>query len=116
MTRKPLHEGQEVYFVSSRHHSKPVTITVLKVGRKWATLSNQYRADKDTWQIDSGGFGNRGTLWPDAEEYDIQTKVTKEYQRLPRDIGWGPKNGVSLEDIKSVRKLLRLDTNTEPSK
>lgn len=115
MTRKPLHEGQEVYFVSNLY-GRTSTPTVVKAGRRWATLSNGHRADKETWLVDGGEYASPGTLWPDAKAHEAWVKVVSEYQKFRINVSGYPKDGVTLDDISAARKLLRLDTDTESSK
>ena len=63
--------GDTLYFVySGNYPSAPEVVTVLALGRKWATLSNGYRIEVETLRAERGKYSSPGRAWETKKEYD----------------------------------------------
>jgi hypothetical protein len=107
-----LEIGQKLWFVpSDRRWSQPREVTVTKIGRKWA-YTNRYRneekVDKETLVVSGGGYASPGRCWLSQEEYEAHAAADREWRRLKNDMPWSVPNGVTVEKIGVVRRLLGL--------
>lgn len=50
MSKPRLKEGMQVYWVRSHGKNRGCVVSVVKVGRKIATLSNRITVDAETWR------------------------------------------------------------------
>lgn len=55
--KMPLAVGQSLFWVPADHREKPHSIKVESVGRKWAVLSNRFRVDVQTGDVERQKFG-----------------------------------------------------------
>lgn len=76
--------GQQLYFVPNpfANDKQKRLLTIEKVGNRWLTLSNGYRADKDTLEADGGNYSSPGRCWLSQQEYDAAVAVSEF--RLPK--------------------------------
>lgn len=64
-------EGQTLWLVPSRyrHSGEPREVTITKVGRKWLTLNNGYRAAVDGLALDGGEYSSPGVCYLTREAW-----------------------------------------------
>jgi hypothetical protein len=114
MTEWPrLKPGDKVWFVPwRRHHGNARELTVMKVGRKWATLMEgrwEWRANAATWVMDSGDNKAPGVLYASEAEWRVKIEAEGAWRSLRefmRDRN-NPPPGLAVEDIRAIqRKLL----------
>lgn len=111
MEGKTLKVGQKLWWVpSGRRHDEQKEVTVLKVGRKWATLDNCHRIDIWMMIADGGGYSPPGSCYFSREEHEKKLALSREWGRLKLDLTYKsqPPAGVTVEDIARVRELLRI--------
>ena len=109
---KKLEVGQKLWFVygdSRRGGASEVIVT--KVGRKWATLSNNYRIDLQTWIADGAGYVSPGSCYASKEEYEEDVKLFVDWSNLRFAIERMRQRpeGVTTETIGKIRELLGID-------
>ena len=70
--------GQELWFVPARYCNdrKEYAVTVAKVGRAWATVSNgpNCRFDLETLEFDTGGYNSPGCVYLSQEQWLLEKK------------------------------------------
>lgn len=104
--------GQQLWWVPARYRTgeQPCYVTVEKVGRKWAQLSNQYRIDVTTLEPDSKGYSSPGECYLQREEYESKVAISYAWGRLRKfmesRIWSGAPDGVTLENIEAAGNLL----------
>lgn len=110
--RRPIFEvGMQFFFVhNERRHTKDRIVTITKIGRKWATLSDGNRFDytaKDWRLVDGGRYSSPGRLW-DSEQQYRDNKQTQEILHMIMDRYCYGRNSesVSLSAAKQVASLL----------
>lgn len=105
--------GATVYVVpDDLRWRNPATLTVSKVGRKYATLGEGYnplRADLETGRIGDNSF-SYGKAWPSKEAYEDNKRLQDAWNNLRKSIDnkrQAP-DGVTKEDIDSAIAILKL--------
>jgi len=101
--------GQELYFVPTRSGTSPYSVTVKKVGRKWAELNDRHRIDIETLYADGGKYISPGRCWLSRAEYDAEIDRQAAWKELfvfMQNLYHAP-NGVSESSIQMVLELLR---------
>jgi len=118
MSKLEFKLGAKFWFVpAADYHGKARTLTVTRVGRKWATLKGdswqEYRAELATGRMDfCSAHCAPGSLYVSREEYDRGVALASAWSalcsRLSGSYGWGVSRPahVTLETIVQVRKLL----------
>lgn len=107
MTAK-LEVGQTLYQPPSSIRRNGRTMTVTKIGRKWATLDQFERCTIDTLRLDRGNYSPQ-QLYPSKADYDRSMVLLAAWSKLRCDMDRSAKPGVTLEAINQVRVLLLLD-------
>lgn len=107
--------GQKFFFVTreGRTSSQNYQVTVVKVGRKWARLSNGYRFDlgSEDWRnVDGGNLVSPGRLWDSEAHYREILEVKKIIEAIKEQFPCFSKRfeKVSLENARQAAKLLGL--------
>lgn len=107
--RPPLQVSQALWWVPTRNVRGPgEAVTVAKVGRTWATLSNGYRVDVRSWEADGGDYGPPGHCYASIEAYEAEVAQARAWSSFRKDVPLRPPAGVSAADIEAARKLLRM--------
>lgn len=117
MADKPkLAVGMKLWWVPSRTYSQPSEVTVEKVGRTWAQLSNRSRADVKTWVVDGYGYAPPGSIWPSREVHEEWAARQACWRDFLRDVGriYSAPENISIEEINQIRRLIGLEV-LEPS-
>lgn len=106
-----LQIGQTLYFVP-RHlrDRRSENVTVEKIGRKWATLSNRHRIDIETLVVDGGEYSSPGRCYLSKDEYEAESALQSTWNSFKREIERQSRipGGVTVERIAEARKLLNL--------
>jgi hypothetical protein len=111
-----LEVGQKLWWVPShRHNMSEREVTVEKVGRKWATLDCGYRIDVASLVADVGGYSSPGKCYPTREEWSAENALGTAWSEFASDIRnrYRRPEGVTIEDIRQARELLKLGGGTE---
>lgn len=104
-------EGQKLWLVpSQRYMGGPYEVTITKVGRKWLTLNNGYRAAVDGLALDGGEYASPGVCYLTREAYEIEKALNDAWSKLRRDIDMARRapNELTVQCIHDARKLLGL--------
>lgn len=103
-----LFVGQKLWWVPSRRPGRPCEVEVLKIGRKWAQLSNSQRIDMQSLIADAGDFVSPGRCYPDRAKYELETSQALAWSNLRKDLSlvYERPASATLENIQAARKLL----------
>lgn|SRR5262245_22715503 len=109
-----LQVGQRLWYVSrDSRYSTNREVEVTRLGRKWAYLdgNERCRIDIETLTVDGGEYISPGRCYLSREEYEAERVLYSAWGRLQRDLRDHDRSpeGVTLEDIKQARALLRLE-------
>ena len=86
-------------------------VTVVKVGRVWATLDTGKRISLTTLLADGGDYSSPGRCYTSKEEHDLirETAIQwKFFRNKIRDFYSAPA-GITPDDIDKATKLLKLE-------
>lgn len=109
---KKLEANQTLYFVGSgAFHKRQGDVTVVSVGRKWATISGPYngRIDIETLQADSAGYASPGRCYPSKQAWLDAEAPQRAWRQLVNSLPMGRPESVSLADIHQAAKLLGVE-------
>lgn len=108
MTRRKLKVGDELYCVPKYRLGDPRTVTVEKIGRKWATLAKREgRIRLSNWILDGGQLSSPGRCYENEEEYqeyerrkDARLAFTRAraYTTMPEEL--------TLDDLREIAHKL----------
>jgi len=105
-----LKVGQKLWYVPRR--SAPYEVEVTKVGRKWATVGEGYRAERidlETWYADGRGYSSPGRCYLSQEDYVTELDLSRLWAHLQREIQYSRcPGGVTINDIKQAMELLKV--------
>jgi hypothetical protein len=97
--------GQQLWWVPAhRHNGDPRHVTITKVARKWVTLDNGYRIDKDRMVADGGQYSSPGRCYYSKalhEEERERIELWHQLYLLVNRAGRAPSH-VSNSDIRSA--------------
>lgn len=81
-----MHVGQELWFVPSdrRLMDNAYAVTVKKVGRKWAEISNHERIEIDTLIADGKGYLPSGRCWLSKQDWEAEQNRRAAWDELRR--------------------------------
>lgn len=104
-----LKVGQELWWVPS-YDMKPYSVTIKKVGRKWAELNNHPRININTLEADGGHYASPGRCYLSKQDYDDVQDILLALTQIRHALGGKNINtsGMTMADIAQARKLLRL--------
>tara|TARA_R110000868_G_scaffold236522_2_gene490554 strand:- start:679 stop:1029 length:351 start_codon:yes stop_codon:yes gene_type:complete len=100
MTREPLKVGDMLWMVESRRGglNGGRTVTVTKIGRKWATLDfpswRPYRIDMETWRVDGGEYSSPARCYASEEVFQQTVRLDASWRRLVERLPYSPPPGI----------------------
>ena len=103
-----MFKGETLWWVGRFNNMDRQAVFVVKVGRKWATLSNGHRIDLNTMVADGGDCSPPGICYESKEVYDQEIAVNAAWSalgRIIRDYTGKPKD-LTLEKIAQAREIL----------
>jgi len=105
-----------IFFFSRREkrHGKDSLVTVTKVGRRWATLSNGYRLDltSEEWRDVYGeGYSSPGRLWDSEDQYLEYIEVQRIIREIEKQLSPFNRKAqtMSLANAREAARLLGLE-------
>lgn len=101
--------GDRLWYVTDRISRKGEEVTVTKIGRRWAEISNGRRIDLKTWMADGRGYGSPGRCFASEADHEMETRRRALYFRFSQMVAYSPRDGVTCEDILEAARLLRLE-------
>ena len=101
--------GQKLWWVGSSRYAKREYVIVEKVGRKWVTLSNRHRINKETLDADGGVYVSPGRCYLSEEDHAKELRTFKAFNDLRNRLAFSPRDGVTEDDIIQAAKLLRIE-------
>lgn len=111
--REKLVVGQTLWWVPFGFvsRSKPGLVTVTKVGRVWAELSNRHRIGVVDWMADSKGFSSPGHCYVSKEEYDTEEATHKVWTEFQRRLCHLCPPHLTIADINDITKRIFPEDN-----
>lgn len=104
--------GMDVFVVTTAYRTlRTTTATIVKVGRKWATLNGCIgRFDITTWRLDGGNYSSPGTCYPSEQEYLAQQELIKSWSEFKKKVHcmW-LHHSVTVEKIRQAAELLGME-------
>lgn len=107
-----LQPGQKLWFVySDRRQGQGREVTVEKIGRKWATLTDGDRVSIESLDMDGGQYSSPGRCYLSREEWARSEEVRLAWVRFSDSVHsrYAPPTGVTAEAIRSVSMILKLE-------
>ncbi len=101
-----LKVGQKLWYAHKRGSVKK-WVTVLKVGRKYATMEGCDPINLSDLSGKADAYGSHGKCYLDREEYETRCRADRLYQKLRNSLGW-VRGDIAAEDIIAAAKLLRI--------
>ena len=101
-------KGQFLTFVGShRYNAGAKETAIVTVGRKWLTLDNGYRVDKETLWADGEGYTSPGRAYLSMAEYEAETALNAAWDELQANMRKAYRPPTSnLEAVKEATRLL----------
>lgn len=107
--------GQKLYFESSRnrhHHGREVTI--VKLGRKWATLDMghpAYRIDLTSLCGDGRGYSSPGRCWLSREACEDHNALIADWSAFRQTVErhYSPPPDITPERIREAAERLHIE-------
>jgi len=113
--------GQKIWFAPRdqrsvgpllAQHAPGTEYQVFAVGRKWVSIGRDrpaYRVEVGKVEVDGGQYSSPGTLYPSQEAYAEYLARVSEWKSLLEVLQYKEvPPGVSVDDIKQARALLKL--------
>lgn len=108
-----LSVGQELFYVKTHNkYVKGTCVVVVKIGRKWAELSNGDRINKDTLWTDGGQYSSPGRCWLSEADYDTHIITYRIWNDFASRISRGAvPDGLTEQAIRQAAALLSVPLN-----
>lgn len=102
--------GQKLWWVpAQKHYPEAQEVTVVKIGRKWATIDlRNYRINIHTLRADGGDYLSPGHCYLDRATYEDERDREALYSSIRQRLGGRCPAGVSLDDLRQAERLLGL--------
>ncbi len=102
-------EGMSLWWVGSNNRKTQEEVTVTKVGRKWATLSNGLRIDIETLAADGGQYVSPGQCYESRQVYEQAIALHIAWQKFRADVRDMQRPAhMTIEKIAEIRSLLSI--------
>lgn len=105
----PLKTGMSLYWVPvERRTAEPCLITVVSVGRKWATLSNHLRVDVQTGEVERQKYGHPipGVYLANEAEYLEFLEKSRLWAAIRRKVEEPLEASRSVASLEAILKSL----------
>lgn len=107
--------GQTVWVVpTERYLGKVRECTIVKIGRKWATLDDQNRFDVEDGFLDGRGLRSPGRVWLSKEAFEKYDARRAAWRDLVARLPYECPPSISADDINTIRKIVGLPTAGQP--
>jgi len=104
--KRKLTVGDQLYFFSSVSYLTSCDVTVVKVGHKWATLSNGQRIELGEWVDKDVGYPPVGRCYENIKEYQDEVSLRTAWDTFRGTLPWCPPKGMTLADITSIKEII----------
>jgi hypothetical protein len=94
--------GQSLWYVPERRPGYSVTVT--RIGSKWAYLSNGERASK-SGRVDGGVYSSPGDVYESEAVYNQELARQEAWKRLYGQLSYSPPPKASLWQIEELSDL-----------
>lgn len=94
-----------------RHEVDLSEATIIKIGRKWATVKmgwRELRFDIETMMIDGGDYFSSGAVHLSKADYDDAVETDRLWALLHKSVSWRPPQGMKSEAVKQAIHTLGL--------
>ena len=103
--------GQELYFEWSEYSHRKNTgemVAITKIGRRWLSLSNGFRADAETLYVDGGKYSAPGRCFLSRDAREAERARNAAWAALRNSMQYKAPDKVSAKDIAHAARLLGL--------
>jgi hypothetical protein len=105
-----LKVGQKLWWVGNYRNRTGVEVTVTKVGRVWAELSNRERISIKTLQADEKGYSSPGSCYLSSDEHKRIIERQKAWDLFRKNIHYRHiPDHVTVEDITEAARLIGIE-------
>jgi hypothetical protein len=117
MDETQLKVGQTLYFASGQQWIPSGNVTVTRIGRKWAYLSNGRRMSKESFVVDGVGFTSPGCCWLSKEEHDAQLGRQRTWASIWALVGSARRAPahLTIEELQAIEGLLKGERKEWPT-
>lgn len=104
--------GQKLWYVKHEYYTSEregYEVIVLSIGRKWVSIGDKMRFDKETMIVDGYEYSSPGRVYMSKDEYQIGVEIEKEWNNFRRLVNSQirPPKNASLEIIAMAVKELK---------
>lgn len=108
--------GDQVYYVSRygkiQGHDY---VTVTKVGRKYAYLSNRKRYTIESGIVDAGQYTSNAKVYESREAYQAEMLKVALWRQIANKFRYAPSNLLTLDDLTKIAQMVGVDTRATAS-
>ena len=105
-----LRVGQNLWWVwRNGRRGEPCEVTVVKVGRKWAELSNRYRIDLIGMWADGGKYMSPGACYLSREHYERAVALSRKWLRFQNAVRRRSSEGTTIDAIEAAASALGIE-------
>lgn len=94
-----MHVGQKLWYVKNYRPFQASEVEVMKVARKWATLSNGDRIDVVSMEADGRGYGSPGHAWNSKGDYDADVEHRSAWAKFQLAVQYASAPLVSMQKV-----------------
>jgi hypothetical protein len=109
MSDKPkLTVGQKLWWVG-RHRERSYEVTVVTVGRKWATIDTgrpNYRIDLETLIADGGKYSSPGMCYLSKKHWEVEFRQRNAWYAFSRRVAGSRADYFTLAQIEKAAEVL----------
>jgi len=110
MSEEKYKVGQTLWFASHERHRRSGLVKITSIGRKWLSLDNKERADKNTLIVDGGVYCSPGQCYLTQDEYfdkrDKENAWSQLWMKVNRSGYQKPPESITIESIRQAHDLL----------
>ena len=105
--------GQQLWYQPNGYGRRGLPgyyVTIVKIGRKWLTVSQVTRVNKETLSADGGEYTSPGQCYLSEADYRIETALDKTWRQLHDDLRhyYRRPPGITMDQIRQIRALCGL--------
>jgi hypothetical protein len=110
-----VEQNQVLWRVPESRRGNPGPATVIKVGRKWASLDNGEKIGKESLVMECGGYKPHATYWHSPEEFERARELAAAWSSFRKavDESWRCPKGAGINQIENARRAIFKDSQSD---